>query len=48
MFGLDGALYAFPCADALAFLLAFTFILFEIRLLTRRHSEQQKALGNES
>lgn len=48
MFGLDGALYAFPCADVLAFLLAFTFILFEIRLLSRQHSEQQKALGNES
>lgn len=45
-FGLDGALYAFPCADTLAFLLSLTVVLFELRLLTRQHTAQQDAAEN--
>lgn len=42
IFGLDGALYAGPTADFLAFALAFVFILFEMKHLHRMEQEQAK------
>ena len=45
-FGIDGALYAGPFADVMAFLLALVFILVEMRLLSKQHAQTMAAVSS--